>query len=256
MHLIAPGDPMLKRVHISGIAHPFWLRDGTSDEDVVHEVFIRNEYCLQLPRSPRIIVDAGANIGCSAIFFTHEYPRARILAVEPEASNYSILRENIRPYPNIRAIHAALWAADEVLAVVDAGLGHWGFQVQLPNAATHKVVGTVQGLSLPRLMSRHRIRFIDLLKMDIEGSEHLLFASPLPWLALVGSFVMEIHLTLDAGRNNTDAIEGALAGYHIEKHTEEGWCPKIFAIQSSLNKVPLRKAQPRVRARRFQSGHL
>jgi FkbM family methyltransferase len=231
----APRDPMLKQVHISGIAHPFWLRDGTSDEDVVQEVFIRNEYHLQLPRSPSTIVDAGANIGCSAIFFTHAYPRARILAVEPEASNYSILRKNIRPYPNIRGVHAALWAADEVLAVVDPGLGHWGIQVQLLNTATHKMVGTVQGLSLPRLMSRHKVRFIDLLKMDIEGSEHLLFASPLPWLSLVGSLVMEIHTTLDFGGNNTDAIECALAGYHIEKQTEEGWCPKLFAIQSGFD---------------------
>src|SRR5215831_9653168 len=204
---------MLRQVHISGIAHPLWLREGTSDEDVVLEVFVRNEYRLQLPRSPCTIVDAGANIGCSAVFFAHKYPRARILAVEPEASNYSILRKNIRPYPNIRGVQAALWTADEVLEVVDPGLGHWGIQVQLPNAATQRVIGTVQGLSLPRLMSRHKIRFIDLLKMDIEGSEHLLFASRLPWLSLVGSLVMEIHPTLNAGCNNTDAIESALAGY-------------------------------------------
>jgi len=82
-----------------GIRHPVHLRVWTTDTSTYAEVLLRGEYAFDLPFSPRIILDAGANIGMASIYFTHRYPEARIIAVEAEASNFAVLERNVRPYP-------------------------------------------------------------------------------------------------------------------------------------------------------------
>jgi len=68
---------------------------------------------------------------CS-IYFTHRYPEAKIIAIEPEASNFAVLLKNVQPYPKIIPIHAALWNQDGEISVSEpdpsTGVsGKWGF---------------------------------------------------------------------------------------------------------------------------------
>ena len=60
-------------------------------------------------RKGDIVLDAGANIGASAIYFARRYPNARIFALEPEQENYDLLLRNTHRYHNIIPIKAALW---------------------------------------------------------------------------------------------------------------------------------------------------
>src|SRR6266404_7744998 len=63
--------------------HPVYLRIGTTDLTVYRQVFIERQYEHSLPISPKVIVDAGANIGLSAVFFANKYPDSLVFAVEP-----------------------------------------------------------------------------------------------------------------------------------------------------------------------------
>jgi FkbM family methyltransferase len=157
-----------------GIKHPVHIRLRTTDLAVFHEMLIREEYSLSLPWSPRIIVDAGANIGMSSIYYTHKYPDARIFAIEAEASNFALLAKNARPYPNIVPIHAALWNRDGEIGVSEpdpatGAFGKWGFVTREGTGAP------VRAISMRTLMAEMQIPCIDLLKMDIEGSEKEVF---------------------------------------------------------------------------------
>src|SRR5579863_2728165 len=71
------------------LRHPVRLRPGTSDVEVLWDVFARDTYRIpfRTPRGPSVIVDAGANIGITSIYFSSLYPRARVIAIEPEPSN-------------------------------------------------------------------------------------------------------------------------------------------------------------------------
>lgn len=79
------------------------------------EVITWNMYATRLHQSPRVIVDAGANIGLTAVYFANQFPAARILALEPESSNYALLCKNTAAYPQ-----AALWSSTATLDLVDA----------------------------------------------------------------------------------------------------------------------------------------
>ena len=56
------------------------LRLLTSDLPIFNQVFLQSDYnSRHLPESARSIVDLGANIGLSTVFFALKYPQARIL---------------------------------------------------------------------------------------------------------------------------------------------------------------------------------
>ena len=76
------------------------------------DVVIKGDYDIRLPKLPRTIIYAGANVGLASIYYANKYPQAKIVAVEPEPMNYSKLLRNVAPYTNVIPINAALWNRD------------------------------------------------------------------------------------------------------------------------------------------------
>ena len=70
---------------------------------------------------PPVIIDAGANVGLSAVFYANRFPNARIIAIEPEPSNYEMLKRNVVPYSNVTPVQAALWKENGPLRLFDTG---------------------------------------------------------------------------------------------------------------------------------------
>jgi FkbM family methyltransferase len=56
------------------------------------------------------IIDAGAQIGMSTLYFKKQYPGAEIVAIEPNTINFKLLEENIweNQLDNVTTIQAAL----------------------------------------------------------------------------------------------------------------------------------------------------
>jgi tRNA G46 methylase TrmB len=110
--------------------HSIHLRIPSSDAPTYRQVFIKREYDVSVKQDPKVILDAGANIGLASIYFANRFPDAKIIALEPEESNFSLLKKNVLPYKNIIPIHAALWNKNEEISLVDPGLGNWGFMTE------------------------------------------------------------------------------------------------------------------------------
>ena len=135
------------------------------------QVLLEKHYDFDLPSSPRVIIDAGSNIGLAAVFFANKFPNATIVALEPEESNFHILERNIAPYPQVKPLMFALWNDNLPITLLDIGMGSHGFQTTSspqPNSARTRVVDAI---TVEALMARTGISAIDLLKIDIEGSE-------------------------------------------------------------------------------------
>lgn len=187
-------------VAVDGVSHPIHLRLRTTDVSTFIEIIVNREYDWDPPNAPRIIVDAGANIGLSSIFYANKHPEARIIAVEPEQSNFEMLTKNTRPYPNILAIHAALWKENKTLNISDPGQGQWGFQTkEEPEPCTSEMGTRVRGMTLDRLMDECGIDYIDVLKIDIEGSEKEVFENSVRWIDRVGMIAVELHDRFKSG---------------------------------------------------------
>ena len=169
-----------------------YLRFQTSDQCVYQEVVLDKDYEFDLGFMPGIIVDVGANIGLSSVFFANRYPSAEIIAIEPEDSNFAMLERNVRACKRIKPVHAALWAHEGSihLSVPVEERGLWDkWAVTTSENGEGELVRAV---SVRSLIGQLKLPRIDLLKIDIEGSEVELFTT-CDWLPLVNALVVETH---------------------------------------------------------------
>src|SRR5579864_1629515 len=165
------GFPKVMMAYPPKLRHAVRLRLHTSDTMVFGGVIIDEEYSFGLPVFASVIVDAGANVGLTSIFYAETFPKARIFAIEAERSNFELMLKNVRPYPNITPIHAALWGSEGYVSIAEplpGASGNWGFTVI-------NKPGDVRAITIPLLMRDFGINHIDLLKIDIEGSEKEVF---------------------------------------------------------------------------------
>jgi len=196
-----------------GIPQPVHVRVGTSDAHLYYKILLRDEYALNLPFTPRTIVDAGANIGLTSIYYAQQYPRARVISVEAEATNFAILSRNVSSYPGIVPIHAALWKSDGLICVSErsSDSGKWGF-------ITHEGAGAkVRAITMQTLMHELNIESIDLLKVDIEGAEIELFDGR-EWVDKVQALAIELHDRFRPGCSA--AVNAAMSGFSASEHAD------------------------------------
>jgi FkbM family methyltransferase len=178
---------------LPGLRHPVHVRLGTSDVEVMQQVLLDHEYDFILPIQPRVIIDAGANIGFTSVFFANLYPDATIVALEPDRSNFQLLERNIANYPHIRAVNAALWCENKQLSLFTLDGAHAGFYTADGDTKSQRECGEVSAITLEELMNTQGLNAIDVLKMDIEGAEKEVFQSSSAWIDKVNVLLVELH---------------------------------------------------------------
>src|SRR5262249_22605105 len=147
-----------------------FVRPRTSDLKCLEKVFLSEEYKIPFEESLHLIVDAGANIGMATLYFSVRNPNAHIVAIEPERSNFEILKLNCGHLKNVVLIEAALWFDRQSLAISDASVEKWAFTVTDRTLQTINEVRT-SSITIEEIMRQMAVAQIDLLKLDIEGSE-------------------------------------------------------------------------------------
>ena len=195
------------------------LRLGTTDVPTFEQIFIRNEYdSPHLPDDAQTILDLGANIGLSAVFFGTRFPSARIAAVEPDAGNYSVLLRNVEALGDrVSALKAAAWSDDGVLEseTEDAEgnvLEAWGLRVSRKEG---NLSNPTKCCGIETLMQLFDLQQVDILKVDIEGAELEVFSkNSAQWLQRVRLILIETHDRFRAG--SEAAVRAALARDFIE----------------------------------------
>lgn len=238
-------------VAVPGVRHPVFLRARTTDVAVCRDILLDSQYDWQFSKSPQVIVDAGANVGIASIFYANKYPDSRIIAIEPELSNFEMLRRNAAPYSNISPVHAALWMEDRQLQILDPGTGHTTFRVlDSHESSSRPKCPLIRGITLSTLLADFGIEYVDLLKLDIEGAEKEVFERSDSWIANVGVIAVELHDWIRSGcsqsvRMATKSFElewrkGETTYFARKDHTSNGTSPIRASVgQSSTAHKPV-----------------
>lgn len=187
---------LISPLPLPGYLHPIHLRNSKSDFISFREIFFKKEYKLDLPATikPTVIVDAGANIGLTSVYFANLYPDAKIICIEPDSENFKCVVKNVSNYKNIIPLNKALWQASEMLSLSNKGFGDRGFMIE---DGENK---TIEGISVHALMQEHNLHHIDILKIDIEGSEKEVFGEGYDsWLPKTKCLVIELHDRMKPG---------------------------------------------------------
>jgi FkbM family methyltransferase len=192
-------------------------RSGASDLDVFKQIFLDREYrCLDDVIDPELIVDCGANVGYSSAYFLSHFPRCRLIAVEPDASNFEILQKNLRPFAGrVTALRAGVWPRRAGLRISEERFGdgrEWSYTVREAQPGESRQLDGIDIASLLRTSGYERI---SILKIDVEGAEKWIFAENFEdWLDKVDVLVIELH-----GQDCSDVFHRAIGRYGFELST-------------------------------------
>jgi FkbM family methyltransferase len=186
------GKPI--KLNLTGYEHPVYMRYATSDIAMFHQIFIFREYsCIDELAEPRFIIDAGANVGYASIYFLNKYPTVRIVAVEPDEDNFSICQANLSGYDDrILVIKSGVWSHEAALKVCNED-GREKCSVQVKECMVGETPD-IYAVDIDSILEKGNFPTIDLLKMDIEGSETVVFSKNYQnWLPKVKNIVIELH---------------------------------------------------------------
>lgn len=141
------------------------------------------------------ILDLGANVGFTAIFFARKYPNAEIACVEPMPNNLETLKSNFELNSIASKVFASAIATQDgtiQMEVASLDYGHKVAGIEYGKALEGEIL-EVHGISVKTLMQQLGWERIGLLKIDIEGYEAILLRDNCDWLSLVDAMCIECH---------------------------------------------------------------
>ena len=168
----------------------FFLRPNTKDHETFEEIFKNNLYQISLPFNPERIIDAGANTGLAAIFFKLKYKNVKIASIEIEKGNIEMLKKNLVG-DSFKIYEHALYNRKAYFKVEDPFHATNSFVIKEVNQGEKYDISSV---TIDEIMQENHWDYVDILKIDIEGSEKDLFASDYQsWLPKMKVVLIETH---------------------------------------------------------------
>jgi len=182
---------------------------------VFEEVFLNREYDVSYKKqSPKVVIDLGANVGLTSLFFADRFPEATIHAVEPDPRTYARLCRNTDSFPNIKT-HCIAIGAESGKARLHRDRQRSASSSLLARdtlGASTEVVCE----SLDKFLAG--IKTIDIMKFDIEGAEWDVFnAASSKTLARLPELIGEVHFDLIPVGGETFYKLFSDAGFSIDR---------------------------------------
>ena len=182
-------SPIRGKISLREVGSDILTFDEVIKEEVYKGVLTHLRHC-------ETIIDLGANIGLTSLYFGSHYPSSKLFAVEPNPDTYEILTSNLKQLIEVgrcRTLKVAVWG-DEKTLVADSSrpTGHYS-AFATKEASKEGGEAIINGLPIQKIISSSGFHRIDLLKVDIEGAEVELFKGDLGWLRRVRTIAIEFH---------------------------------------------------------------
>jgi FkbM family methyltransferase len=184
----------------------FLIAQDASDASVFTQIIINQEYSFLIDIlnkkgiQPRTMIDAGANIGLTSVYFKAFYPDIEIIALEPAEGTFQRLTQNIQRnnFSKVSLLQKGIWNTCTRLKEDRTFRDGQDWSFRLVEAYENEDA-LIETTTIPQILEEYQFNKIDLLKIDIEGGEKEVFAetADLNWLKKVRVIAIEIHDEFD-----------------------------------------------------------
>ncbi len=163
--------------------------DAPSYLAAYEEIFAKENYLFRSVKDSPFIIDCGANIGLSVIYFKKLFPDCRIVTFEPDPVVFNALKYNVGlfGYKEVELHKKAIWDAQTVLRFMAEGSVS-GRLTKPGDADTERVIEVNTARLKDYLQGE-----VDFLKMDIEGAETRVIRDCSDQLRNVKNMFIEYH---------------------------------------------------------------
>jgi len=168
------------------------FNDGPNLYILYKDIFVHRIYHFDAMRPDPLILDCGSNIGMSILYFKQRYPRARIVAFEPDPDIIPFLESNIagNNLKDVRWLQTALSRDGEKKIFFSDGICGSGLSETLTRENSH----AWKQYEVPCMRLRDYLTEpVDFLKMNIEGAEYEVLADSEDRLRQVREMIIEYH---------------------------------------------------------------
>ena len=185
-------------------------KDSIGDKGVIAQIFQNQDYNLthweqgkkllqyhheQSKIRPSLIIDAGANIGASTVYFSNIFPNSFVFSVEPDTTNWQLLEMNTAGLNGFN-FNGAIADTDGELVFEDPGRSDWGFMTKrVGDSDNPKNIKKVKSISPASILAHSESQNTNplIIKIDIEGGEDALFNGDTSWLSQFPLVIIELH---------------------------------------------------------------
>jgi FkbM family methyltransferase len=195
-----------------------------------------------------VVLDVGANCGAASVHFARHHPGAVVHAFEPGAAPRAVLQRNAAEWPAIRVHPIALHDHDGEAWLHQSEVSIMGSLRESPMASGTSEPCTVRRASA--WLTEHGIDRIDLLKLDVEGSELAVLTDIAAWLPRTTAIYVEYD-----DRAARRGIEALLAPTHDLWYSQlmlldQGEC--IYLARTATDRAGGRERQAELLTRLFK----
>jgi FkbM family methyltransferase len=209
---------------------------------LMHEVFVQATYAFHPRSRAPVVVDCGANVGFSTLFFKALHPGATILALEPEPDTCGWLRANVErnALRGVEIRQAAAADRDGTVTLFTPEADPGSLTSSLRNDWAKGAGAEVLAVRLSTLIPEP----VDFLKLDVEGAEYAVIRELVASGALgrIREVVLEFH-ALSGEPDGPAALEALLAGAGMAVVVQPGDSPRT-GIMRARQRSARQQAQP------------
>jgi FkbM family methyltransferase len=200
---------------------------------------------LNLVRPGQVVLDIGANIGYYTLIFARLVgPTGHVIAFEPDPASFALLQRNIdeNKYGNVTACPLAVSNVNAILTLYRDRFNN--LDHRLTNPGRGGTALKVEAVRLDDFLPSHFDRPIDLIKMDIQGSEGLALDGMRSTLARDGGpLLLTEYWPLGLDQSGTGAEqflrELEQAGYRLFDIMSEQGLSKAAKVEDILARYPV-----------------
>ncbi len=181
--------PRFQELEIEFLGTPIRVPDSASLRFLNHELFGLEIYKFKNEKDTPLIIDCGANIGLSVIYFKRLFPKAKVIAFEPDKKIFDYLKFNINSFgfKDVELINKGLWKEETVLKFFSEGADGG----RIANESMHENIIEIETVKLSSYLNNET--HIDFLKLDIEGAETQVLLECEAYLSQVKNIFIEYH---------------------------------------------------------------
>lgn len=205
--------------------------------DVVTYVFKGKGYPLvKLPNYlPHTIIDIGANIGATAVYFHFNYPNAKIFCYEPTLEKYRYLKENTKAFSDqIKIFHYGL--SDQNCELPDQGTTNTAQNSVIKSGETSQVSEVIKLRNIKEELKRLSISKISILKIDTEGCEIEILKNLFDYTQNIDIIYLEYHSEND--RCDLDELLAHQFTLFKARETDAPRSTEIYLSRDLLDRYP------------------
>jgi FkbM family methyltransferase len=157
----------------------------------------------------QVVLDVGANVGASTVWFSHLFPGAVIHAFEPAPAPFRLLVRNTSELAGVHCHRFGLFSEDGTATLHDGSMDS-GMASIAPNPLTLKQGQPVELRSIAGWLDDTGTTRVDVIKIDTEGCELPILRGLRGRLASIALVYVEYH-----SESDRHGIDELLAPSHL-----------------------------------------